>query len=162
MFKIYRAILIIIALSCFSCELKSKTGLYLERGLDILSNRKQVDFSFNEEIVVEEIGVIRDKKENKKTLVFKLQEDVTAGDLAGYVLGVRAVIRGKGNKKRVEEWDFKPVITEVKNTRYLVKDIHVKEDKIQEFTVYLYRVGDGEKHVQGNVLTVNNLYTYND
>ena len=68
MFKCSLHVLIIF-LILGSCKLKTKTELYLERGLDILSNKKEVDFSFGKDIKVAEIGIVRDQKENKKTLI---------------------------------------------------------------------------------------------
>ena len=44
----------------FAC--KPKTELYLERGLDILSNKKEVNFNIHKGITIEEIGIIRDQK----------------------------------------------------------------------------------------------------
>lgn len=134
----------------------------MERGLDILSNKKQVNFKLFEGVEIEQIGVIRDKKEDKKVIVFMLSPKTDSISLAGYKIGLRAGIKGDENNTRTERWDFNPKILSVKSYKYLTREITLKEDKIQKLSVFLYRNIDSREQRQGNVLTVENLLTYND
>jgi len=86
----------------FAC--KPKTDLYLERGLDILSNKKEIDFNIYEDITIHELGVIRDQKEGIKTLVFKL-DDTTTQEVFNNdnIMGVRVWIVDANNVKRNED-----------------------------------------------------------
>ena len=91
----------------FAC--KPKTELYLERGLDILSNKKEVSFNILNDITISEIGVIRDQKEGIKTLVFKLDYITTQEAFNNdNIIGVRVWIMDDNGAKRIEDWDFKP------------------------------------------------------
>jgi hypothetical protein len=145
-----------------ACGLKSKTELYLERGLDILSNKKQVEFTLTEGVEIEELGVIRDKKEGKKVLVFRMHPSTHQDALSGYTIGLKARIRGENDSVRIELWDFDPNLQAVKSNQYLTRDIYMKEDKIQKLNVYLYLAGDVKKQRIGDLLVVQNLWTYND
>lgn len=145
-----------------SCRFKSKNELYMERGLDILSNKIKVDFSLSNDLIIEEIGVIRDKKTNKKTLIFKLPDSLEVGSTADCVVGVKAKIRDQKKRLRTEKWDFHLKIMEIGGHKYVIRDIKVSEDKIQDLTVYLYRWVEGEKQYFGETLTVKKLHTYND
>ena len=95
---------VLIILIVVSCRLKTKTELYLERGLDILRNKKAVNFTFTEGVQVEEVGVIRDQKENKKTLVLKLIKPVDQDFIREHMMAVEAeVVEAKklrGNSAR--------------------------------------------------------------
>lgn len=144
------------------CTFKPKTELYLERGLDLLSNKKQVNFILLDSIEIEQIGVVRDKKEQKKVIVFMMNPETDSKRLDGLRVGLRAGIRGEDNKFRTVQWDFDPKIIERKGHRYLTKDIKLREDKIQKLSVFLYRDIDTSEQIQGNVLMLKNLLTYND
>lgn len=154
--------LLLVILLVSSCVLKSKTELYLERGLDILSNKKQVEFTLAEGVEILEVGVIRDQEEEKKVIVLRMAPETTQAALDGYEIGLRARIRTAGDSVRVEHWDFLPVLLERRGHKYITRDILLEEDKIQKLYVYLYRAVDGEKQRQGRTLTINNLWTYND
>ena len=154
--------LLLLVLIIAACSLKSKEELYMERGLDILSNKKQVNFQLKEGVTIEEIGVIRDKKERKKVLVFKMHPTIHTDSLTGKMISLRARIVEKNKSVRIEHWDFEPVLMEIGGHKYLTTDIHLEEDKIQKLYVYIYRFGDDKKRNQGPVLTVPNLGTYND
>ena len=144
-----------------SCNLKTKTELYLERGLDILSNKKEVDFSFGGNITVNEVGVIRDQKENKKTLVLKLVGPVNQGFLNDHILGVRIQI--KQDKKTIKKnFDFKPQLITANEHNYLTRVIDVPQDKIKEMDLFFYQTNDPEKQIVGELLKLNNIITYND
>lgn len=145
-----------------SCTVKPKTELYLERGLDILSNKKQVNFILIDSIEIEQIGVIRDKKEHIKVVVLMMNPETDSMSLNGFRIGLRAEIKGDGGRIRTEQWDFEPKIVEVKSFRYLTKEIKLREDKIQKLSVFLYREIDTSEQILGNVLTLENLLTYND
>ena len=109
-------------LTAMSC--KSKTELYLERGLDILSNKKEVNFQLFKDVWVKEIGVIRDQKLEKKTLILNLKD--TLGKAMFEIddmIGVRVWIIDDNKVKRVENWDFKPLIVYRKGFKYLLKEI---------------------------------------
>lgn len=164
MIKRLSQICLVLFLMYAGCNPKPKTELYLERGLDILSNKKIVDFEFIDEIVVKEIGVVRDKKENKKTLIFKMGNGVSKDKLALYKIRMVAEIKGKGKTKTktVKKWDFKPTMFRVNETNYIIREIRVKEDRIRKLSVFLYHLDDREKTPAGSTLTIKNLYTYND
>lgn len=151
--------LILFSSLLFSCKLKTKTELYLERDLDILSNKKEVNFSFNDDIEIEEIAVIRDKKENKKTLVLKLENSTVQKNFLNCLFKITAKIEQEDGAKRIDEWEFEPIITVAGENRYILKQINIKEDKIQKFTIQL--VKNNEK-LNDKALIVKNLYTYND
>ncbi len=152
---------LVIFLILSSCKLKTKTELYLERGLDILSNKKEVNFSLGGNITVKEVGVIRDQKENKKTLVLKLAGPVNQGFLNDHILGVRIQI--KQDKKTIRKnFDFKPLLITVNEYDYLARVIDVPQDKIKQMDLFFYQTNDPEKQIVGELLKLNNIITYND
>ncbi|MEM9001240.1 MAG: hypothetical protein AAGB24_13330 [Bacteroidota bacterium] len=134
--------------------------MYLERGLDILSNKKEVNFELHDGIRINEVGVIRDKKEHKKILVLKMDNQVTDALLRDYTVRLRARI--KTEEARIENWDFVPSICVTNGHTYLTKEIEIPEDKINKLVIYLYRPGDEKKRAIGNRLELKNLFTYND
>ncbi|RYH76195.1 hypothetical protein EVU94_04340 [Flavobacteriaceae bacterium 144Ye] len=151
---------IIIITSVLSC--KPKVDLYLERGLDILSNKKQINFNLYQNIIIEEIGVIRDQKEDTKTLVFKLDNNTNKDDFKNNILGIRVWIIDKNQKKRIENWDFKPILKQVNGYKYIIKEIKVKEDQIKKMKIYMYQNINNKKHKVGDSLMLNKVNTYND
>ena len=156
------AILVAIVLIVASCSLKSKTELYLERGLDLLSNKQQVDFALSEKVIVEEVGVIRDKKEGKKVLVLRMHPSTEQAHLDGNKIHLRTRIKQKDNAVRIEEWDFSPNLLEFGGHKYLTTELNVEEDKIRKLSVSLIDSENGQVSRRGPVLTVINLWTYND
>lgn len=148
----------IIILGC-----KSKTELYLERGLDILSNTKEVNLNIYNDIIINEVGVIRDQKEKTKTIVFKLNQNAKEESIEdNYVIGVRVWIVDKDNHKRKENWDFKPKLITASDHKYFLKKINVKEDRIRKMKIYAYQKLDDEKRVIGSSIVLHKIYTYND
>ncbi len=131
----FKCSLLVLFLFLSSCKLKTKTELYLERGLDILSNKKEVDFSFGKDIKVAEIGIIRDQKENKKTLILKLDGPVNQEFLNEHILGIEAqIVQDKKILKK--NLDFKPELTTINQHYYLVSEIDVPQDKIKQMTLF--------------------------
>jgi len=157
----YSLHVLVIFLVLSSCKLKTKTELYLERGLDILSNKKEVNFSFGGNIKVKEIGVIRDQKENKKTLVLKLDGPVNQDFLNDHILGVKIQIK-QGKKILKKNFDFKPQLITVNEYNYLVRVIDVPQDKIKQMDLFFYQTNDPGKQIVGELLKINNIITYND
>ncbi|MFL0352891.1 hypothetical protein [Xanthomarina sp. GH4-25] len=150
--------LLLISVAC-----KPKTDLYLERGLDILSNTKEVNFNIFKGITINEIGVIRDQKEGIKTLVFKLDEDTSKEAFNNdNIFGIRVWIIDDNKNKRIENWDFNPKLTQVKKYKYITKEIKIKEDQIKKMKIYMFNEIDGEKHKIGDSLMLNKVNTYND
>ena len=145
----------------FGC--KSKTELYLERGLDILSNVKKIDFNLYQGVTINEVGVIRDQKEETKTLVFKLDSD---SDLRAFendnIIGIRVWIVDNNNNKRKEDWDLKPKLIQSGDYKYIIKEINVKEDRIKKMKIYAYQLKNGEKRKIGSSILLQKIYTYND
>lgn len=142
---------------------KPKTDLYLERGLDILSNKKEVKFNISHDIIINEIGVIRDQKKGIKTLVFKLDEMTTQEAFNNVnTLGIRVWIVDENGKKRIEDWDFKPKLVQVKKHNYILKKIAIKEDQVKKMKIYMYNVKNGQKHKIGDFLMLDKVNTYND
>lgn len=159
--KHVQTIVLCMLILIFAC--KPKTDLYLERGLDILSNKKKVNFNIHEDITINEIGVIRDQKEEIKTLVFKL-DDMTTQEAFNNnnIMGVRVWVVGANNIKRNEDWDFKPKLTIVKNHKYILQEIKIKENQIKKIKVYMYTKENGKKNKIGTSLLLHKLNTYND
>jgi len=156
--KISVFFLLVIAIAC-----KPKTELYLERGLDILSNKSEVSFDIYKGVTIEEIGVIRDQKSNRKTLVFKLNKTATRNTFVQENnLGVRVWIIDDNKNKRIENWDFKPELTEVNEHKYILKEIKIKEDQIKRMKIYMFKEINGNKVKIGDSLTLNKVNTYND
>jgi len=150
--------ILIIILAC-----KPKTDLYLERGLDILSNKKEIDFNVSPDIKIKELGIIRDQKEGIKTLVFKLDDMVLQESFTDVnTIGVRVWIVDDKETKRIEDWDFKPKLFQVNQHKYILKEINIKEDQIKRMKIYMYTILDGKKHKIGNSLTLFKVNTYND
>jgi hypothetical protein len=148
-------------LTAMSC--KSKTELYLERGLDILSNKKEVNFQLFKDVWVKEIGVIRDQKLEKKTLILNLKD--TLGKAMFEIddmIGVRVWIIDDNKVKRVENWDFKPLIVYRKGFKYLLKEIKIKEDQIKKMKIYSFKEINGKKIKLGDSLMLKKVNTYND
>ena len=143
-----------------SCQLKSKTDLYLERGLDILNNTKKVEFFLNDSITVMKIGVINDEKEKKKTLAFMLKPNVSDETMKKYSIGIKAELR-KDNSKVEMQWDFNPTLIKIKNFIYVLTPIKTNENKISKMVVYLYN-RNKYNGVIGKKLIIKNLYTNND
>ncbi|QSS98170.1 hypothetical protein [Psychroflexus sp. ALD_RP9] len=142
---------------------KSKTELYLERGLDILSNVKEINFNIYDDIFINEVGVIRDQKEGTKTLVFKLNKNVKEDSFKNdSFIGISVWIINKNNKKRKENWDFKPKLIEVNDHKYFLKKINVKEDRIRKMKIYAYQKLNDKKHMIGSTIILRKIYTYND
>ncbi|GAA3777152.1 hypothetical protein GCM10022271_06670 [Corallibacter vietnamensis] len=142
---------------------KPKVELYLERGLDILSNKKELKFKIYQDLIIDELGVIRDQKENKKTLVFKLNKSVTDTFFkTENLLGVRVWIEDKNKNKRIENWDFKPKLTQVNDYKYIIKEIFVKEHQIKKMKLYIYQNRDNKKHKVGKDTLLHKINTYND
>lgn len=162
MSKKYAEILIFFLLVItFTC--KPKTELYLERGLDILSNKKEVNFKIHKNIAIKEIGVIRDKKNSNKTLVFKLNSSTTEDVFKDInELGVRVWITDDNGAKRIENWDFRPKLVQVKEHKYILKEIKIKEGQIRKMKIYMYQEIDKKKHKIGDSLMLNKVNTYND
>ncbi|MCL6266669.1 hypothetical protein [Flagellimonas myxillae] len=152
--------LVALAIVNVSCSPKSKTELYLERGLDILSNKKEVDFTLLEGITIEEVAVIRDKKEDKKILVLKMDPKASTEKLEGYTMRARARI--KNDTFRIENWDFNPVLTETKEYKYLTKEIALEENQVRKLTLFLYKTGNERKTKVGSALEIKKLITDND
>lgn len=148
-------------LTAMSC--KSKTELYLERGLDILSNKKEVNFQLFKDVWVKEIGVIRDQKLEKKTLILNLKD--TLGKAMFEIddmIGVRVWIIDDNKVKRVENWDFKPLIVYRKGFKYLLKEIKIKENQIKKMKIYSFKEINGKKIKLGDSLMLKKVNTYND
>ena len=148
-------------LTAMSC--KSKTELYLERGLDILSNKKEVNFQLFKDVWVKEIGVIRDQKLEKKKLILNLKD--TLGKAMFEIddmIGVRVWIIDDNKVKRVENWDFKPLIVYRKGFKYLLKEIKIKEDQIKKMKIYSFKEINGKKIKLGDSLMLKKVNTYND
>ena len=148
-------------LTAMSC--KSKTELYLERGLDILSNKKEVNFQLFKDVWVKEIGVIRDQRLERKTLVLNLKD--TLGKAMFEIddmIGVRVWIIDDNKVKRVENWDFKPLIVYRKGFKYLLKEIKIKEDQIKKMKIYSFKEINGKKIKLGDSLMLKKVNTYND
>ena len=159
--KYIYSVILLALLMFFGC--KPKTELYLERGLDILSNVKKVKFNIYRDVVIEEIGVIRDQKEETKTLVFKLNDNIDKEDFGNNkVIGVTVWIVDKNNNERKEHWDFKPELIEANKHKYILKEIKVKEDRIKKMKIYAYQNIDGKKDKIGSSILLNKIYTYND
>ena len=151
--------LLIISFGC-----KPKTDLYLERGLDILSNKEKVNFTLINGIKIEEVGVIRDQKEGIKTLIFKMDESTSKDFLSNeeVFFGVRVWIIGEDQKKRIENWDFEPKLIEVENFKYILKPIQIREHQIKKMKIYLYKIENKKKLKIGDSLMLNKVNTYND
>lgn len=151
--------LLIISFGC-----KPKTDLYLERGLDILSNKEKVNFTLINGIKIEEVGVIRDQKEGIKTLIFKMDESTSKDFLSNeeVFFGVRVWIIGEDQKKRIENWDFEPNLIEVENFKYILKPIQIREHQIKKMKIYLYKIENKKKLKIGDSLMLNKVNTYND
>ena len=156
------ALMVLCVSAISSCEFKSKEELYMERGLDILSNKKMVDFVFIDGVEVEEIGVIRDKKKQVKVLIFKMSDQTELHGLEGYKVALRARIKAGNDQVRTERWDFDPKIIEVNSHKYLRTEIPVKERMINKLSIYLYQKDDPGKQRRGEELIVNKLPTHND
>lgn len=144
----------------FAC--KPKTELYLERGLDILSNVKQMDFNIYKNISIKELGVIRDQKEGTKTLVFKLDNSVEDEDFDNIIIGIRVWILDNKKNIREENWDFEPQIVQIKDYKYILKEIKIKEDRIKKMKIYAYQNIDGKMYKRGSSILLDKIYTYND
>jgi len=159
--KYVETVVFFVFILTFAC--KPKTEIYLERGLDILSNKKEVNFDLQKGITINEIGVIRDQKEGIKTLVFKLNNTITK-DVFNHInnLGVRVWIVDDNKNKRIENWDFKPELTEVNEYQYILKEIKIKEDQIKRMKIYMFKEINGKKIKIGDSLTLNKVNTYND
>ena len=69
---------------------------------------------------------------------------------------------GDDNEKRIENWDFKPRLIQVKTHKYLIKNIKIKENQIKKMKIYLYQEIDNKKHKIGDSLMLNKVNTYND
>ncbi len=148
-------------LTAMSC--KSKTELYLERGLDILSNKKEVNFQLFKDVWVKEIGVIRDQKLEKKTLILNLKDSLGKAMFEiDDMIGVRVWIIDDNKVKRVENWDFKPLIVYRKGFKYLLKEIKIKEDQIKKMKIYSFKEINGKKIKLGDSLMLKKVNTYND
>lgn len=162
MIKKYSYCFIFFALvTIFGC--KPKTELYLERGLDILSNVKEVEFNIYQDIIIKKIGVIRDQKVMTKTLVFKLDDSANQKALKNnYVIGVKVWIMDENNNERKDNWDFRPELIKSNDHKYFVKKINIKEDKIKKMKIYAYQNVDGEKRETGSSIFLHKIYTYND
>jgi hypothetical protein len=142
---------------------KSKTELYLERGLDILSNKKEVNFQLFKDVWVKEIGVIRDQKLEKKKLILNLKESLGKAMFEiDDMIGVRVWIIDDNKVKRVENWDFKPLIVYRKGFKYLLKEIKIKEDQIKKMKIYSFKEINGKKIKLGDSLMLKKVNTYND
>tara|TARA_R110002094_G_scaffold32082_1_gene44762 strand:+ start:306 stop:782 length:477 start_codon:yes stop_codon:yes gene_type:complete len=145
-----------------SCNLKSKTDLYLERDLDVLGNKVKVDFYITENIYIKEVAIIRDKKEAKKTLVISLDASIPEELWSSYLISIEAKIIDSEKEIRIEKWDFTPSLTKAGDRIYILKDIKVKESKIQNFTLRLFKIVRNEKIKEGKTLNIKKLHTNND
>ena len=64
--------------------------------------------------------------------------------------------------KRVENWDFKPLIVYRKGFKYLLKEIKIKEDQIKKMKIYSFKEINGKKIKLGDSLMLKKVNTYND
>lgn len=153
--------IILMTFLCISCINKSKTELYLERGLDILNNVKDVNFTLIEGYSIEKIGIVRDEKLKKKTIILILDSNISQQLVNKYSLGVKAeyVV----NKKKVmEQWDFEPNLIKVKDLNYILTEIPFNSvHKINKVNFYLFDRLEPNRDI-GNKLELKNLYTNND
>lgn len=151
-------LLLLIVISC-----KPKTELYLERGLDILSNKHVLNYKISEGVVVRELGIIRDQKEDIKTLVLKLNDSANANKIdKDITIGMTVWIIDANKKKRIEKWDFIPKFTQVKNYKYILNGINIEEDQINKMKIFLYKKSEGRNNKIGPIITLNKVNTYND
>lgn len=156
-----KILLLFLFMLAFAC--KPKTELYLERGLDILSNKKEVNFQIHKGITIREIGVIRDQEKNDKTLVFKLNSSTVKESFNDVnTLGLRVWIVDDNEVKRIENWDFKPKLFQIKEHKYILKEIEIKEDQIKKMKIYMFKEEEGKKFKIGDSLMLNKVNTYND
>lgn len=149
-------------LAMFFGSCKPKTQLYLERGLDILSNKHELNYRINEDVIVNELGIIRDQKEGKKTLVLKLGDSATNTIDKDIVIGLTVWIIDKDKKKRIEKWDFIPKFTQVNKYKYILNEIIIVEDQINKMKIFLYKKKEGRENKIGPIITLNKVNTYND
>lgn len=142
---------------------KPKTELYLERGLDILSNKHELNYKINDVVTITELGVIRDQKEGVKTLVLKLNDSASAEAInKDIIIGLTVWIIDENKKKRIEKWDFIPKFTQVKNFKYILNQIKIKEDQISRMKIFIYNESEGRVNKIGPSITLNKVNTYND
>lgn len=154
----FTLLLLVLINSC-----KPKTELYLERGLDILSNKHELNYKINDDLIITEMGVIRDQKEGVKTLVLKLNDSATASatDQDIYI-GLTVWIIDENQKKRIEKWDFIPKFTQVKNHKYFLNQINIEEDQIWRLKFFTYKKSEGREKKIRPPITLNKVNTYND
>lgn len=142
---------------------KPKTELYLERGLDILSNKHELNYKITEDLIITEMGVIRDQKEGIKTLVLKLNDSATSSVIDNDIsIGLTVWIIDDNKKKRIEKWDFIPKFTQVKNHKYFLNQINIEEDQIWRLRIFAYKKSEGRENKINPPLTLNKVNTYND
>jgi hypothetical protein len=147
-------------LGFLSCQLKTKTELYLEMGLKHLDNTVELNETLYDSIFVERIGVIRDKKLGKLDLVIKLDHVVSQNYLEPYNIGVRTYTLEEKIKK-IETWSFHPKILLVKDHVYIVSELMTNNIMIDSIYLYLYQKADENKR-DGNLLKIYRLRTNND
>ena len=78
------------------------------------------------------------------------------------MIGVRVWIIDDNKVKRVENWDFKPLIVYRKGFKYLLKEIKIKEDQIKKMKIYSFKEINGKKIKLGDSLMLKKVNTYND
>ncbi|TYA52227.1 hypothetical protein FVF61_12840 [Formosa maritima] len=158
-----RYLLLVSLLALFVCSCKPKTELYLERGLDILSNKHELNYKINEDVVVKELGIIRDQKEGIKTLVLKLNDSAIVNAIdKDIIIGITVWIIDENKKKRIEKWDFIPKFTQVNKHKYIMNEIKIEEDQVNKMKIFLYKKNEGRKNKIGPTIILNKVNTYND
>ena len=103
--KLYIVFSLLIAISFSSCQLKSRTTLYMERGLQFLDNTRKVEGFLSEQLYVEQLGVLRDENAQLTNLILKLRCPVDTGSIVDKKLVLKGRTRAKRNWKE-EYWEL--------------------------------------------------------
>ncbi len=146
--------------SLFSCNLKSKTEIYLERGLDILDNVIVLNDDSFHRFKINKIGVIRENEKNIRKLIFMIEdyEPISQNDTYKMRLIAHKEILRKHHISEI--WDIEINIFEKREYQYIIHDIET-EFKNRIDTVKIVLIDNNNKPIS-DTIKFNNLYLNND
>lgn len=139
----------------FSCNLKTKNELYMERGLDILDNTINLsNYNFENNLGILKLGVIRNQNLKTRDLIIQLDDPNIE-----YPYRVHA-FHGYLTKNSIHEvWEIEPQVIQINNYNYIIYRLNTSiKHKVDTLMIYKYN----DSYKTSDTLILNNLYLNND
>lgn len=146
---IYIVFSLALLLGLSACELKSKTTLYMERGLQFLDNTRELKAELATGVTATELGVIFDDKQQTTNLIIKLECPVDTAFFSNKILRLRGATKVK-RKWKQENWELPLKAAQHKEHCYIFTPLKSKNAIIDSLWISL-------ADANGAVLTPNEI-----